>query len=1464
MLDMPKKRVRINAPKARVRINKPAIKITQEMVARSRRKPVEPGLMMNPFTPRLLHPPGVGPKPTKYNQHPTMAMDDAMLSGVGWANTDLSSMIAEGTTFLGYPYLAELALRTEYRRISEIFATEMTRKFIRLKAKGDEGAKAEQISMLNDDIKNFKVKEVMQHVTALDGYFGRAHIYIDTGQLESPKELLTDIGDGRNEVSLKKFKPGSLLGFKAVDPIWCWPTKYNTTDPLADDWYNPTEWYCMSRPMHASRLLTFIGRPVPDIYKPAFSFGGLSRSQMSKPYVDNWLRTRQSVSDMIHSYAVSCIKTDLSAGLKEGGEDLFRRMEFYNNTRDNRGLAVLDMESEDFVVVATPLSGLDKLQVQALEQICASCGIPLVKYTGISPSGLNATSEWEIRVFYDLIHSEQEAMYNDHLHTILGFLQLNRFGQIDDDITYEYVELYEMTELEKSQKRQIDATTGEGLINTGVLHPEEERKRIANDPDTPYEGLDIEDVPELLQPQMGGQPGEPGQEQQGNEQDQGQEMPEGQRMDKEHQRKKELMQQDHKNKLQLENKKQQGQQQLARMKPKGKPVAKDADILAEDKRHFDESKIHRGQPTNKGEFGPGNYNTPEGQQKLRKEQLAAGRMKHMWEGQNVEHPGHGYSKSAKLFQGKIYTTNVDDAVRALYENKKVELHQPREVSTLVDKLAKVTTEMVKLGGKAPDFNLCNVSVAGTNLFCAEAKGIPRIKMPQLTKEQTKAFLKSLQERGIDVDKDEEKPQYMRATQDQIVAAKIKANADKIRLDPSKGQRRVVVSRDNYILDGHHHWGAMIALDAENNKLGDNTMRVARVDMDIVQLLEEADKFTGGAGHKGATAADSFDPEIFLSTDEWREEDHPRVPFGQTGGGQFTKKVGGELGEAGAPQKYREITEEKSDKEPERGSDFSNSEHAKNRGLHSDDVMVALGYTKKTRGPVRALLNNFNGYMPRKDLDSLDLLKNYFPAQGLHYTLEDEIDKLGMELRKTTWNGQSYIGLFPVSDTAMMTRASLKDARTIVEHVLKDIPFDINKVHFETKDRTFKLGDEVMHYAGAAQISGPEKGNITLYLRQLSRDTIAGVTAHEIEHTRFQDWIDKYEAEYQKVINENMNVPGRELMRADTGELKPPYAEKYPIYQQYNKLVSQINPQTFARADGVTNYSKKYWDLWWKGEMSTDRAMHETLAEMARVFYENGRSGPEPGMDVNPKTGFPVHKGPPLGEKKAWEGVTGTDDERFNKMDEEIEKGTKAWHDLFMAVNPGFQSTGALPIENWRGRFTIGPDGHKVEVPEEGDKVQPFTPPQKIVANTGQTVNMYKNPSAKELVAMSEAALKRIGDPDTVKSWAHDEWGEGALRGVMDAAGNLYWIGADQGIHKDLFDNVDMSNLENNPLENVVFNSWKDTGPVISFPLASESESTGLIPTKSQLRRLASQGVKFHITGVEGSKTMDEVRAHKPS
>ena len=462
-------------------------------------------------------PPGVVPK---YAQ---MALDEALDGYSGWAMNN--ALFAEGQAFLGYPYLAELSQRPEYRIISETWAQEMTRKWIRLVSTGDSDMedKEDKLKEIEAEMKRLKVQDCFRKCIELDGFFGRAQIYIDLGvDTKDRDELKTPIGDGAatSRLSRAKVKKGSLKHLRVIEPIWTYPNSYNANDPLKPDFFKPSTWFVMGQEIHSTRLLTFIGRPMPDLLKPAYSFGGLSLSQMAKPYIDNWLRTRQSVSDGISNFSIMVLMTDLAALLDEGAaQDLISRADLFNATRDNRGLMVANKDTEDLKNVSMPISGLDHLQAQSQEHMSAVSQIPLVKLTGVSPSGLNATSEYEVSVFYEKVEAQQVAYLNDNLSKILNFVQLSLYGEVDPEIGFVWEPLEALDPAEKATQRKTEADTDIAYITAGVISPLESRTRLAEDEESPYAALDLSEEA-LPEP-----PAQPGQETDENGQSVGSESP---------------------------------------------------------------------------------------------------------------------------------------------------------------------------------------------------------------------------------------------------------------------------------------------------------------------------------------------------------------------------------------------------------------------------------------------------------------------------------------------------------------------------------------------------------------------------------------------------------------------------------------------------------------------------------------------------------------------------------------------------------------------------------------------------------------------------------------------------------------------------------------------------------------------------------------------------------------------------
>lgn len=645
--------------------------------------------------------------------------------------------------FPGYPYLANLSTRAEYRAFASTMSTELTRKWIELKSKSDDAAKAadaHKIDQLREEMDRLGVRDLFQKLAEHDCYFGRGQFSINIDGADESLPLV---------ISPKTIKKGSLRSFTAIEPMWTSPSAYNAIDPTAPDFYVPREWFILGKRIHASRLLTITTRPLPDMLKPAFNFSGMSLSQLAEPYVNNWLRTRQSVADLINNFSITTLKTNMDAVLQSGCEDgadsVIARADLFTATRSNLGLMLLDFNNEELAQVNTPLSGLHELQAQSQEHMCVSAGtlvetergqveienleegdkvltrngyapvewvgvtgkanklvriesggscllatqehpvwseekqdfvpaqsvshstrlrkspgwasmanqshgeegfgaqqkpdttetqkqggccteccgkpmsgqylptrksttetktdstthsttskssqepstlqstiqrdgcsackmqnctvlsveestkqsglieqntaaaharpergeeetrtsvvdlddfvpvynlkvadghlpefyangilvhncsvskIPAMILTGISPSGLNASSDGEIRTFYDWVAAQQQAFWAKPLDTVIKVIMLSLWGEIDPTITYEFCPLWQMSEEEESTIRLNDANADGVLIDRGVISPEDARKRLSTDPNSGYAGIDPNDLPE--------------------------------------------------------------------------------------------------------------------------------------------------------------------------------------------------------------------------------------------------------------------------------------------------------------------------------------------------------------------------------------------------------------------------------------------------------------------------------------------------------------------------------------------------------------------------------------------------------------------------------------------------------------------------------------------------------------------------------------------------------------------------------------------------------------------------------------------------------------------------------------------------------------------------------------------------------------------------------------------------------
>lgn len=477
-------------------------KVLSQLLLSDDTEPRKPYVLPTPL-------PGVRPVEPPPRASITLAMDggyeeqlatDSAPTAWGAAGLTGNGALGPGLAFLGFPFLAELAQITEYRTPAESLSTEMTRTWLKLKNTGKSKLE-DKLAAITTRCEELGIRDLFREAALKTEQFGRAHIYVSIKGQDD---------DRKRQLPLTTIEKGSLVGFSCIEPYWLTPYSWNATHPERPDFYKPMSWYVLGRKTHSSRLLTFIFREVPDLLKPAYDFSGISITQLMMPYVNRWLRTAKSVNDLINIFSVVTLSTNLATMVQMKEDDprsLISRIKAFVFTRDNKGMMLTDKATEELKMNNVPLGSLDKLQAQAQEHMATPARMPLIKFFGVVPTGLNATSEGEFQSWYDYVKSMQRIGFDAHVKRVLELIQMDMYGSVDPDISHEWLSLYEPTPKEKGEMRKADADRDGVYLDKSVVSADEVRQKLKTDPESGYADLegDAPEPPEVTEFDLGEQ-----------------------------------------------------------------------------------------------------------------------------------------------------------------------------------------------------------------------------------------------------------------------------------------------------------------------------------------------------------------------------------------------------------------------------------------------------------------------------------------------------------------------------------------------------------------------------------------------------------------------------------------------------------------------------------------------------------------------------------------------------------------------------------------------------------------------------------------------------------------------------------------------------------------------------------------------------------------------------------------------
>jgi phage-related protein (TIGR01555 family) len=184
---------------------------------------------------------------------------------------------------------------------------------------------------------------------------------------------------------------------------------------------------------------------------------------------DNATMSSASLIDRanLRTVGVDGLREILAAG-GEAQQGLLAMFEMMRMLQTNEGLTLIDKE-DTFQTTSYSFAGLADMLIQFGQQIAGACDTPLVRLFGQSPAGLNATGESDMRMYYDNIKAQQEAIFRNPVDTLLRVLWRSELGKdAPDDMEYGFTTLWQMSATDKATVAKTTTETIVGAYDSGL------------------------------------------------------------------------------------------------------------------------------------------------------------------------------------------------------------------------------------------------------------------------------------------------------------------------------------------------------------------------------------------------------------------------------------------------------------------------------------------------------------------------------------------------------------------------------------------------------------------------------------------------------------------------------------------------------------------------------------------------------------------------------------------------------------------------------------------------------------------------------------------------------------------------------------------------------------------------------------------------------------------------------------
>lgn len=274
-------------------------------------------------------------------------------------------------------------------------------------------------------------------------------------------------------LDLDRVKEDSLKFLHVIDRQDVSVENVNTTD-INSPLYRKPEFYRVAggtTRIHASRVLRFIGRPLPFRVSQNQDFWGAPVLQRVWEQLSQFDTVAAATATMIHEANLDVISIKGFANLvstKDGQAKLLERFSLAAYTKSNQNMFLLD-EQETYEKKSNSFNGLKDMNSIFAGNFAGVVDIPITRLMGQSPGGMNATGASDLENYYEALEAQRSNRIEPELDKLYNVLLKSTFGKDDLDYEYDWPPIGPVSEKEQADIEKIRAERDAIYIDKGVV-----------------------------------------------------------------------------------------------------------------------------------------------------------------------------------------------------------------------------------------------------------------------------------------------------------------------------------------------------------------------------------------------------------------------------------------------------------------------------------------------------------------------------------------------------------------------------------------------------------------------------------------------------------------------------------------------------------------------------------------------------------------------------------------------------------------------------------------------------------------------------------------------------------------------------------------------------------------------------------------------------------------------------------